>query len=87
MDKLQRHKLGILQLQRAKQQLIGQTYIAHESNMTEMLSIARTHLLYEEVDTIADIVKQIEDITASDLLELANEMFAKDKLSMLIFNK
>ncbi|HOF15644.1 MAG TPA: pitrilysin family protein [Bacteroidales bacterium] len=87
MDKLQTHKLGILQLQRAKQQLIGQTYIAHESNMTEMLSIARTHLLYEEVDTIADIVKQIEDITASDLLELANEMFAKDKLSMLIFNK
>ncbi len=87
INKLRTRKLGVLQLHRAKQQLIGQTYIVHESNVTEMLSIGRNHLLHKEVDTIYTISQKIEKITASDLLELANEILDKDRLSMLIFKK
>ena len=32
-----------------------------------------------------EVCKRIEALTATDLLEVANEMFAEDHLSMLIY--
>lgn len=87
MYKLQTQKLGSLQLHRAHLQLIGQTCIANESNLTEMLSIAKNHLIYSEVESIPQLVKKIETITAFDLLEMANEMLNKDSLSTLMYKK
>lgn len=85
MQKLQTQKLGSLQLHRAHLQLIGQIYIFHESNLNEMLSIGKNHLIDKDVEKITQIVEKIKTITASDLLELANEMFNKNQLSSLIY--
>lgn len=87
MNKLCTQKLGSLQLHRAHLQLIGQICISNESNLTEMLSIGKNHLLYKEVESIESIIKKIESISASELMDLANEMLDKDKLSTLIFKK
>lgn len=87
MDKLRTKKLGSLQLHRAHLQLIGQTCISYESNLTEMLSIGKNHLLYKEVESIASIIKKIENITSSDLLEMANEMLCRERLSTLLYTK
>lgn len=85
MQKLRTQKLGSLQLHRAHLQLIGQIYIFHESNLNEMLSIGKNHLIYKDVEKITQIVEKIKSITSSDLLELANEIFDKDYLSSLIY--
>jgi len=87
MHKLCTQKLGSLQLHRAHLQLIGQTCITNESNLTEMLSIGKNHLLYNEVESIPSLIKKIETITSSDLLEMANEMLHKDFLSSLMYKK
>ncbi|NLE62834.1 MAG: insulinase family protein, partial [Bacteroidales bacterium] len=87
MHKLQTLKLGTLQLHRTHLQLIGQTCITYESNLNEMLSIGKNHLIYKEVEPIDCIIKRIESITASDLIELARDLFNKESLSTLLFKK
>jgi predicted Zn-dependent peptidase len=85
LNKLRSKELGSLQLHRTKRQLIGQLAISFESGQAEMLSIARSHLLFDQVDTMQDVVAKINRLTSAHLLETANETFHKDQLSTLIF--
>jgi len=78
-------KLGTLQLSKAKKQLIGQIGISAESNENQMLSIGKSMLLFGKVDPLALVYERINDITAESILEIANEILEKDKLSTLIF--
>ncbi len=78
-------KLGTLQLHRAKQQIIGHMAISLESNLSEMISIGKSHLFYDKVDSFADIVKKVESLTAKDLLEVANEIFDSSDFTSLTF--
>lgn len=87
LEKLRKQKLGTLQLQRAKLQLIGQNCISNESNVTEMLAIGKNHLIYKEVETIPEMLKQVEKITAEEVLEMANEMLCEERLSSLAYLK
>jgi len=87
MKKLREQKLGTLQLHRAKLQLIGQTCIFNESNLSEMLSIGKNHLIFNEVEDIASIVKKIETITEDEILTLANEMLTEESMSSLLIAK
>ncbi len=82
---LREKRLGSLQLKRAIQQLQGQVAISFESNQNEMLSIGKSLLLHDRIDTIKEINEKIEHITSSHLLEAANEVFAPEQLSMLMY--
>jgi predicted Zn-dependent peptidase len=86
MKKLAGKKLGNIQLQRAKRQLVGQLAINYESKLNEMLAIAKSHLNNPHVKTYEEILSGIENITAEDVLEVANEVFAPDDMSILIYN-
>ena len=85
LEKLRDNALGSLQLLRAKRQLIGQTCITNESNLTEMLSIGKNHLIFDEVETIPELLEKLERITSADLLETAGEMLDGKNLSSLLF--
>lgn len=85
--KLQQQTLGTLQLHRAHKQMIGQMCITYDSNLTEMLSIGKNHLLFNEVDTVEDMVKTIQSITAAELSEMANRMLNIDNFTYLIMGK
>ena len=85
LGKLRNNKLGSLQLQRAKHQLIGQIAIAQESNVNEMLSMGKSILVYDKVDPIAMMNKEIEEIKSEEILEIANEVFNPNMLSTLIY--
>jgi predicted Zn-dependent peptidase len=50
-----------------------------------MLSIGKSYLVYNKVDTLEQVYKEIESITSVDIIELANQVFCKDKLSTLIY--
>lgn len=78
-------KLGSLQLHRAKQQIIGQMAISLESNLSEMISIGKSHIFYEKVDSFEDVVKKVDTLTSSDLIEVANEIFDFSKFTSLTF--
>lgn len=82
---LREKRLGIQQLSRAKKQLIGQLAIANENREELMLTLGRSMLYYDKVDTLVSVFEKIEKITEEDLFRVANEMLDPMKLSKLIF--
>ena len=85
LKNLREIELGTLQLHKAKQQIIGQIAISLESNLAEMVSIGKSHLFFDTVDTMAEMIKKIEGISSKDLLDVANEIFIPDQFSMLTY--
>ena len=83
--KLREKKLGILQLSRAKRQLLGQIAISAENNETLMLSMAKSYLVYNKFDDLNEIGIKIDRITAEEILEISNEVLDKEKLSSLTY--
>ena len=78
-------KMTSLQLNAAKKQLVGQIGVASDNNENNALDMAKTFLHYNKYDTAESLFERIESITAEGLLEVANEMFAEEKLSRLIY--
>ena len=83
--KLCEKPLGTLQLKKAKQQLIGQIAIGQENDVNLMLSLGKSVLLYNKVDTFEIVKTKVEAVSSSQILEVANEIFNEDKLSHLIY--
>ena len=82
---LRKKKIGMLQFVRAQKQFIGQMAISYEAGVNEMLGIARSHLYRKRVKTFEENIGIINRLTASDLLEVANDIFNPDQLSTLIY--
>lgn len=85
LKKMREQKLGTMQLYYAKQQFIGQLNLSYEPKLNEMLSIGHTALFFDEVDTIEESLDEIRDITADEIIEVANEVLRPDAFSMLTF--
>ena len=85
LDKLRQQKLGTMQLQHAKQQLIGQVALSYESGMNELLSATRSLIMGEPIEYMDDIIRKVEAVTATDILDMANRVFDKKQLSQIIF--
>lgn len=85
LRKLRETKLTPVQLARAKKQFIGQLAISSENTENLMLGIAKSVLVYNAFDSTAEIADKIGAITAGELLETANEVFAENNQYMLIY--
>ena len=83
--KIREEKTGILQLSKAKKQLIGQIALSSEDRADLMLSLGKSFLLFNEVDDPETIFKKIETISSELLLEIANEILDINRLSTLIY--
>lgn len=82
---LQTKYLGSIQLSKAKKQLIGQLAMSQENHEDLMLTLGKSFLVYNKMEGLDSVSKQLNDITSSKLLEIANEILNPDKLSMLTF--
>lgn len=85
LDKICNQKLGSMQLNHAQQQIIGQVALGYESGMNELLSITRSVIMNEPLEYMEDIIRKVNAVTASDIMETANLVFDKKQLSTLIF--
>jgi predicted Zn-dependent peptidase len=85
LDRLRNQKLTKLQLHIIQKQLIGQLAITQESNLGKMLSIGKNFLLQNKFDPIETIISRISNTTAEELLEISNDIFSPEKISMLTF--
>jgi predicted Zn-dependent peptidase len=79
-------KLGVLQLNQAKEQLKGYLALSLDSNSGLMLGLGKSLLLFDQIDTIAEICDGIDELTSSQLLEIANQFFATEHCSDLVFD-
>ncbi len=83
--KLCTKQLGTTQLSRAKKQLKGQIAISAENNENQMLSIGKSLLVYNRVDSLETICNKIDAITSVEIMEVANEILHPDNLSVLSY--
>jgi predicted Zn-dependent peptidase len=82
---LREKKLGVLQLSKAQKQLMGQIAISTENREDLMLTIGKSYLLFNKVDTEQTIFKKIEAISPIDLLEVANMVLDESQMSRLVY--
>ncbi|RAK67053.1 M16 family metallopeptidase [Hymenobacter edaphi] len=80
---LREKALTTSQLHIAKEQLMGQLAMAEESNGGMMQLLGKSTLDLGRVESLNEIFEQIRAVTAPQLQELANEVFAEDNLSTL----
>ncbi|GAB3915029.1 pitrilysin family protein [Mucilaginibacter boryungensis] len=85
LKKLRDNKLGVLQLHQAKQKFIGQIALAEENRMSLILSMAKSLMDFNRVDSLEEIFAKINAVTATELLDISNEIFNVNNLSALLF--
>ena len=87
LKKLREQRLGISQLQKAKNQMKGNIARAWENHENHMLAMGKNILIFNKMESIDDLYEKINMLTSSDLLEIANEIFDENMLSSLIYSK
>ncbi|MBP1669639.1 MAG: peptidase [Bacteroidetes bacterium] len=86
LSAIREKKMSDATLRKAKKQLLGQIAISSENNENLMLSMAKSMLVFNKVDSLEEIGRKIEAITADEIRNVANEIFEEAKLSYLIYN-
>lgn len=87
INKIRKEALGTLQLHYAKRQLLGQLAISNEAKLNEMISLGRSALFFDEIETIEEAVSCFNSISANDLIEVANEVLDIDQFSLIMYGK
>ena len=85
LKKLREKPLGTMQLTKAKRQILGQIAMGQENNASLMLALGRSLLMFNKIDTFEQIKQKIENISAADLQEVANEILDPGNLSTLVY--
>ena len=87
IDRLRRQPLGTLQLSRAKNQIKGYLARAYENHESLMLSLGKSLLIFDRIDSIDETFRKIDAVTGSELMETADGIFNKSSLSTLIYRQ
>ncbi|WP_339880406.1 pitrilysin family protein [uncultured Algoriphagus sp.] len=85
MSKLSNVKLGTLQLHMAKEQAIGQMAMAEENYSALMLVYGKSLLDHGKVDPLDKIFTQIKNTTATEIQDIAQDIFNPDMLTFLTY--
>ena len=85
LAKLRDVKLSTSQLAVAKKQVIGQLGVSGDNREGLFLGLGKSFLHYNRYDTLPEVFAKVEKLTADEILEVANEVFAPEKLFTLIY--
>lgn len=85
LKKMRDQRLTTAQLAAAQKQIIGQIGVAGDNFENVALDMGKCFLHYNIYEKKADVFRRINALTADELLEIANEKFAEDQLSVLMY--
>lgn len=85
LDLLKNTSLTGLQLSAAKKQLTGQIAVSSDNHENLALALGKSYLNYNHFNSIEETIQKIDKIASSDILDIANEIFAEQNLSMLSY--
>lgn len=85
LNKLRSTRIGTIQLSKAKNQIKGYLARGYENHESLMLSLGKSLLVFNKIESIEDICLKIDNITSAELLMTANDVFDNSKLSVLIY--
>ena len=85
LDKVIQKPLSATQLRNAKRQLKGQIAIACDNREQFALDFGKSFLHYGWEKDITHLYESIDQVTAEDIQKVANDLFATERLTTLIF--
>lgn len=85
LAKLREVKLTATQLAAAKKQVIGQLGVSGDNREGLFLGLGKSFLHYNRYDTLPEVFAKVEKLTAGEIREVANEIFAPERLFSLIY--
>ncbi len=85
MKKLRTVKLGTIQLHKAKRQIIGQIARGRESHESLLFKLGKSFFLFDKFESLEEIARKVEAVSAGDILDIAGEMFDPNRLSTLVY--
>ncbi len=85
LKKLRNNLIPDKRLVYARRQLLGQIAISSENSEHLMLSMAKSHMLFNRVDSLPDIARKLEGISTKKLRDIANEVLDPANLNTLIY--
>jgi predicted Zn-dependent peptidase len=75
------------ELRRAKDQLKGNIILGLESSMSRMSNLARQEMYFDHFFGVDEIMQKVEDVTAPEVMEMANELFDGDKVAVTLLGR
>ena len=78
-------KMSTRQLHDLKKQIIGQIALSQDSGPAMMSGLAKSYLLYNRVEPLAEFFKAIEATTSEDILRVSNEFIYLNNQSHLVY--
>ena len=85
LKRLREQRLSASKLASAKRQFIGQLEVSTDNSENVALALGKSFLRYGRFDSLEEVARRVEQITADDLMTVANELLAEERLSMLIY--
>jgi predicted Zn-dependent peptidase len=73
--------VGEEELERARENVKGRTVLSMESTLTRMNRLGSSILMDVPLLTVDELLAAIDAVTADDVMALARELFAPDRLS------
>ena len=78
-------KLTAPRLAADKKQVIGQLGVSGDNREGLFLGLGKSFLHYNRYDTLPEVFAKVEKLTAGEIREVANEIFAPERLFSLIY--
>jgi len=73
------------QLLKAKKQVMGHIAISAEINEHHMLSMGKSLMLFDTIESLEEINERINNVSSQQLMDVANEIFDPSEMSVLIY--
>lgn len=86
LAEMRQQPLSASRLSQAKKQAIGQIGVASDNRENLFLGFGKSLLHYDRYDSMEQVVARIQQITADDIQRVANEVYAPERLSTLIYD-
>ena len=85
LAKLSEQPLSETAVKKAKQKFIGQIALTEENRMSMIISAAKNVMDYDRVILLDEVIEKIQDLTNTELLEIAQDVFDPKKMLSLSF--
>jgi len=82
--KLKKNRLSSDKIEKAKAQLKGHLILGMESTSSRMSRLARSELVLGKYSSLKDTLKQIDKVSSSDMLRLANQFFDNSQIAIAV---
>lgn len=86
LKKVRENQLGKIQLSQAKKRFIGQIALGEENRMGVLISMAKSLLDYGKIDSLKEIYAKINQVSATELVDIAKHVLNQENLSLLLYS-